>query len=160
MTKISAFLTAAALVAAIPAQASEVILSCDDPKVLRAEVRLHGEERTFRSFYSAKGRMVTTELGEPYVDPTEFFARWTLLHCPTGRYLEATGFAPFDFNGVAARPVTADEVRRKDALVRITRELFDNPQGLTLDELPPLYEAEGLTVRLGSGLSSCACGMR
>lgn len=153
------FLTLTALILAAPLQAGDVILYCDDPKVQRMEVRLHGKERTFRSFYSAKGRMVTSELGEPYVDPTEPFARWTLLHCPTGRYLEATGFAPFDQNGVAARPVTADEVRRKDALLRITRDLFANPQGLTLDELPSLYQAEGLTVRLGSGLSSCACAL-
>lgn len=160
MTKISAFLTATALLSAVPAQAGEVILYCDDAQVQRAEVRLHGKERSFRSFYSAKGRMVTNEWGEPYIDVTEPFARWTLLHCPTGRYLEATGFAPFDGNGVVTRPVTADEVRRKGALLPITHELFANPQGLTLDELPALYEAEGLTVRLGSGMSSCACGMQ
>ena len=136
---------AISLALASPLSAGEVILGCQQGNTYLNEIELRGTARTFRSFY---------------VDPIAAdkpIASYVLLHCPTGQYVEVSGFVPFEFMSNPVRPVTADDVKRGDAVREVTNRLFELKE-LTLSDAPALYEAEGLTATYRTGMTaSCAC---
>lgn len=137
-----------------PVQGSDIPLLCSDPGADLMPIEILGRDNTFRAFYrnpirrDASGRILSAGI------TTE----WVLLHCPSGQFVKVTGFVPYDAFGNRMRPVTADDIRRDDAISGVTEKLFGEASGLVLSEVPALYEAEGLQAEHGTGMrTSCAC---
>ena len=72
--------------------------------------------------------------------------RMVVLHCPTGRYVEVTGFRPaVVWNDILDQdPLSPEERALHDRIAAVTHAAVDGPERVTLGELADRYRALGL----------------